>query len=51
LEDIEELIGASVAVKEKTRAWGIDSVIIGKALYEGRFKLEEAIKIAGHSSG
>jgi phosphoribosylformimino-5-aminoimidazole carboxamide ribotide isomerase len=51
LEDIEELIGASVAVNEKTPACGIDSVIIGKALYEGRFTLEEAIKIAGHSSG
>jgi phosphoribosylformimino-5-aminoimidazole carboxamide ribotide isomerase len=51
LEDIEELIGASVAVNEKTPACGIDSVIIGKALYEGRFTLEGAIKIAGHSSG
>ncbi len=26
---------------------GVDSVITGKALYEGKFKLEEAIKIAG----
>lgn len=26
--------------------WGIDSVIIGKALYEGRFTLEAALKVA-----
>ena len=26
---------------------GVDSVIVGKALYEGKFELEEAIKVAG----
>jgi len=31
---------------ERLRAAGIDSVIVGKALYEGKFKLEEAIKIS-----
>jgi phosphoribosylformimino-5-aminoimidazole carboxamide ribotide isomerase len=29
---------------ERLRAAGIDSVIVGKALYEGKFRLEEAIK-------
>lgn len=50
LEDIEQLLSASAAVKENQPACGIDSVIIGKALYEGRFTLEEAIKISGHAS-
>ena len=35
LDDIERLLDA-----------GIDSVIVGKALYEGKFKLEEAIRAA-----
>lgn len=30
---------------------GVDSVIVGKALYEGRFKLEEAIRAAIHNAG
>jgi phosphoribosylformimino-5-aminoimidazole carboxamide ribotide isomerase len=38
LEDITRLRGAS--------ACGIDSVIVGKALYEGRFTLAEAIRAA-----
>jgi phosphoribosylformimino-5-aminoimidazole carboxamide ribonucleotide (ProFAR) isomerase len=29
---------------ERLGAAGIDSVIVGKALYEGKFRLEEAIK-------
>ena len=37
LEDIEQLQGA--------RACGVDSVIIGKALYEGRFTLKEALLV------
>jgi phosphoribosylformimino-5-aminoimidazole carboxamide ribotide isomerase len=37
LEDIKQLVQA--------RACGIDSVIIGKALYEGRFTLQEALRI------
>jgi phosphoribosylformimino-5-aminoimidazole carboxamide ribotide isomerase len=28
---------------------GVDSVIVGKALYEGRFTLQEALKVAGNS--
>jgi len=36
LEDIERLAIANC---------GIDSVIVGKALYEGRFTIEEALKI------
>ncbi|HVF87697.1 MAG TPA: 1-(5-phosphoribosyl)-5-[(5-phosphoribosylamino)methylideneamino]imidazole-4-carboxamide isomerase [Pyrinomonadaceae bacterium] len=38
LADIEQLKGAS--------ACGVDSVIVGKALYEGRFKLQEALLVA-----
>ncbi|HMH42869.1 MAG TPA: 1-(5-phosphoribosyl)-5-[(5-phosphoribosylamino)methylideneamino]imidazole-4-carboxamide isomerase [Pyrinomonadaceae bacterium] len=38
LDDIQKLIGAGEPL--------IDSVIIGKALYEGRFTLEEAFQIA-----
>lgn len=38
LADIERLRGAS--------ACGVDSVIVGKALYEGRFKLQEALLVA-----
>ena len=38
LEDIERLNAAS--------SCGIDSVIVGKALYEGRFTLAEAVKVA-----
>lgn len=37
LEDIEELLGVQEC--------GVDSVIIGKALYEGRFTLEEALRV------
>jgi len=37
LEDIERLATANC---------GIDSVIVGKALYEGRFTIEEALKIS-----
>ena len=44
LEDIERLMNA---VKENSGAGQIDSVIIGKAIYEGRFTLEEAIKSIG----
>jgi phosphoribosylformimino-5-aminoimidazole carboxamide ribotide isomerase len=50
LADIEELVSATLAVNEKMPACSIDSVIIGKALYEGRFTLEDAIKISGHAS-
>jgi len=35
---------------ERLRAAGIDSVIVGKALYEGKFRLEEAI-LAADSRG
>ncbi len=38
LADIERLKDASVC--------GVDSVIVGKALYEGRFKLKEALLVA-----
>jgi phosphoribosylformimino-5-aminoimidazole carboxamide ribotide isomerase len=38
LADIERLKAASPT--------GVDSVIIGKALYEGRFSLEEALRVA-----
>jgi phosphoribosylformimino-5-aminoimidazole carboxamide ribotide isomerase len=50
LGDIEQLLSASVAVNESEPAGAIDSVIIGKALYEGRFTLEEAIEISGRAS-
>jgi phosphoribosylformimino-5-aminoimidazole carboxamide ribotide isomerase len=40
LEDIERLAAVS--------SCGIDSVIVGKALYEGRFTLAEAVSIAGN---
>src|SRR6266850_497220 len=48
LEDIEQLLTESFAANQETQACGIDSLIIGRALYEGRFTLDEAIKIAGH---
>jgi phosphoribosylformimino-5-aminoimidazole carboxamide ribotide isomerase len=38
LQDIEKL--------KNVRGSGVDSVIIGKALYEGRFTLHEALKVA-----
>lgn len=38
LEDIERL--------QSIRSCGVDSVIIGKALYEGRFTLQEALRAA-----
>ena len=38
LADLEKLKVASES--------GVDSVIVGKALYEGRFTLQEAIKVA-----
>jgi len=38
LEDIEQL--------KTIRQCGVDSVIVGKALYEGRFTLQEALKAA-----
>jgi len=38
------------AVK-KLQPFGVDSVIIGKALYEGIFTLEEALAIAGSDEG
>ena len=38
LEDLRQLKAAGAS--------GIDSVIIGKALYEGRFTLPEALKVA-----
>lgn len=41
LEDIERLMNA---VRGRDGASGIDSLIIGKAIYEGRFTLEEALK-------
>jgi phosphoribosylformimino-5-aminoimidazole carboxamide ribonucleotide (ProFAR) isomerase len=31
---------------QDARACGVDSVIIGKALYEGRFSLQDALRIA-----
>jgi len=31
---------------QSARACGLDSVIVGKALYEGRFTLEEALRVA-----
>ena len=34
-----------VAVR-RLQAFGVDSVIVGKALYEGRFTLEEALEVA-----
>jgi phosphoribosylformimino-5-aminoimidazole carboxamide ribotide isomerase len=40
LEDIRKLMNADAPL--------VDSVIIGKALYENRFTLEEAIRIAEH---
>jgi phosphoribosylformimino-5-aminoimidazole carboxamide ribotide isomerase len=49
LEDIEQLLSASVA-NENQPACGIDSVIIGKALFEGRFTLEEAVEISRRAS-
>ncbi|MDT7813093.1 MAG: phosphoribosylformimino-5-aminoimidazole carboxamide ribotide isomerase [Acidobacteriaceae bacterium] len=44
LEDIERLMNAA---KGKTGDGQIDSLIIGKAIYEGRFTLEEALKKIG----
>jgi phosphoribosylformimino-5-aminoimidazole carboxamide ribotide isomerase len=38
LEDISKL--------KTIRGCGVDSVIVGKALYEGRFTLKEALKAA-----
>jgi phosphoribosylformimino-5-aminoimidazole carboxamide ribotide isomerase len=51
LEDIERLLNAkeNVIASDNTSVCGIDSVIIGKALYEGRFTLEAAIS-AGQRS-
>jgi len=43
LEDVERLINA---VRATAGASQIDSVIVGKALYEGRFTLEEATRIS-----
>jgi len=40
LEDLKRLKAAS--------ACGIDSVIVGKALYEGRFRLPEALRVLGN---
>ena len=37
LSDIKQLLGV--------RSCGVDSVIIGKALYEGRFTLQEALRV------
>ncbi|HLA10156.1 MAG TPA: 1-(5-phosphoribosyl)-5-[(5-phosphoribosylamino)methylideneamino]imidazole-4-carboxamide isomerase [Pyrinomonadaceae bacterium] len=52
LDDIRELQEASVTspARGPSAACGIDSVIIGKALYEGRFTLEEALRIREHST-
>jgi len=47
LEDIERLMNA---VRGKADARRIDSLIIGKAIYEGRFTLEEAIKSSEQGS-
>jgi phosphoribosylformimino-5-aminoimidazole carboxamide ribotide isomerase len=47
LEDIERLMSA---VKATAGAAQIDSVIVGKALYEERFTLEEAIRITDRKS-
>ena len=44
LDDIERLLNA---VKGNSGAGQIDSLIIGKAIYEGRFTLEEALKKIG----
>jgi phosphoribosylformimino-5-aminoimidazole carboxamide ribotide isomerase len=38
LKDIESL--------KSLNKCGVDSVIVGKALYEGRFTLEDALKVA-----
>lgn len=38
LADLEEL--------KSIRSCGVDSVIVGKALYEGRFTLQEALRVA-----
>jgi phosphoribosylformimino-5-aminoimidazole carboxamide ribotide isomerase len=50
LEDIERLLSAKASaisgVKEMKKSCDVDSLIIGKALYEGRFTLKEAI-VAG----
>ena len=43
LADIERVAEARVD--------GVDSVIIGKALYERRFTLQEALRVAGESAG
>jgi phosphoribosylformimino-5-aminoimidazole carboxamide ribonucleotide (ProFAR) isomerase len=43
LEDIERLC--------ELESDGVDSMIVGKALYENRFTLEEAIRIAKGNAG
>ena len=55
LEDLERLLSAKArvngSVHEKVQACGINSVIIGKALYEGRFTLQQALlKLSEHAS-
>lgn len=55
LEDIERLLSAkgkiNGRVDAKADACRIDSLIIGKALYEGRFTLQQALrKISEHAS-
>jgi phosphoribosylformimino-5-aminoimidazole carboxamide ribotide isomerase len=47
LEDLERLI---TAAKQNTGVGRVDAVIIGKALYEGRFTLEEALKRSEQAS-
>ncbi|MDQ3585621.1 MAG: HisA/HisF-related TIM barrel protein, partial [Acidobacteriota bacterium] len=39
LQDIQKL-------REAANSCGVDSVIVGKALYEGRFMLKEALNVA-----
>ena len=37
---------ADIVQLKGIRQCGVDSVIVGKALYEGRFTLEEALRVA-----
>jgi phosphoribosylformimino-5-aminoimidazole carboxamide ribotide isomerase len=48
LQDIKDLRNA---VSQEGGACRIDSLIIGKAIYEGRFSLEEALKVDEQGSG
>ncbi len=49
LDDIERLAAHVRAMRESEAAGVIDSVIIGKALYENRFELRDALRVARSS--